>query len=143
MFSQPCGLDSQALSQPLGVGTRRAERSSWIQTPLAQPKKENVPQCHLSSGGKALLSDFSSSPGEPQDSNVIKDTSAVGTVMGSARMVLPGYPIPLAAVLATSLVHPWEPGDQAPLTLHSIAYTTTRYRIAPSKGGCQASSHRH
>lgn len=60
---QPCGLDSQALSQPLGVGTRRAERPCWTQTPLALPKKENVPQCYLSSGVTALLSDFPSSLG--------------------------------------------------------------------------------
>lgn len=63
--------------------------------------------------------------------------------MGTAGMVLPDNPIPLAAVLATLLVPPWEPGDQSPLTLHSIAYPTMRYRTAPSKGGCGASSHRH
>lgn len=48
MFCQPSGLDSQALSQPLGMGTRRAGRASWTQTPFILCRKE----CCLSLRGK-------------------------------------------------------------------------------------------
>lgn len=59
MFGQPSGLDSQALSQPLGMGTRRAGRASWRQTPLILRRKE----CCLSLRGKCCYLTFPPSLG--------------------------------------------------------------------------------
>lgn len=107
MFGQTLGLNSYTLSQPLGVGTRRAERAdSWTESLLDLPRKEKAPHSCLPWRLQVLLSDFASISGKPWLNCDNRWKNAVGTVMALQGSVLLDNPILLAAIPAASLVHP-------------------------------------